>query len=120
MFNNIGGKIKILAQVVFWLGITVSFLVGIILISQDENTVLIGFLVLVLGSLFSLIGSFMTYGFGQLIENSDILVAEKNADKSEAARPVETINDKIDTLSKWKQQGLITEQEYNQKTENLK
>ncbi len=36
MFNNIGGKIKILAQVVFWLGITVSFLVGIILISQDE------------------------------------------------------------------------------------
>ena len=120
MFNNIGGKIKILAQVVFWLGIIVSFLVGIILINQDENTVLIGFLVLVLGSLFSLIGSFMTYGFGQLIENSDILVAEKNADKSEAARPVETINDKIDTLSKWKQQGLITEQEYNQKMENLK
>lgn len=120
MFDNIGSKIKTLAQVVCWLGIIASFLVGIILIVQDEDTALIGFLVLVLGSLFSWIGSFMTYGFGQLIENSDILVAEKNGNKTENTRPIETINDKIDTLNKWKEQGLITEQEYNQKMENLK
>lgn len=30
----------------------------------------------------------------------------------------ETINDKINTLNKWREQGLITE-EYNQKLEDL-
>ena len=120
MFDNIGGKIKTLAQVVCWIGIIASFLIGIILIKQDEDTALIGLLVLILGSLFSWIGSFMTYGFGQLIENSDILVAEKKGNKVETTRPIETVNDKIDTLNKWKEQGLITEEEYNQKMENLK
>ena len=118
MFDNIGSKIKTLAQVVCWIGIIASFLIGIILISQDEDTALIGFLVLVLGSLFSWIGSFMTYGFGQLIENSDILVADKKGNQID--RPIETTNDKIATLNKWKEQGLITEEEYNQKMENLK
>lgn len=119
MFNSIGDKIKTLAKVICWIGIITSVLVAFIML-QEESTVLIGLLVLFFGPLFSWIGSFMTYGFGQLIENSDILVAEKKVNKVEVTRPIESINDKIDTLNKWKEQGLITEEEYNQKMGDLK
>lgn len=71
MFDNIGGKIKVLAQVVCWIGITISVIFGLI---SFENG---GIVVIILGSLFSWIGSFTLYGFGQLIENSDILVELK-------------------------------------------
>ena len=74
MFNNIGRKIKTVAVVGSVLGIFVSVVAGIALVVQDEDTVLSGILVIVLGSLSSWLGAFFTYGFGQLIENSDILV----------------------------------------------
>ena len=74
MFDNIGGKIKTLAKVICWTGIIVSCLCGIILIGINTNTAFIGFMVLIIGSFSSWIGSFMTYGLGQLIENSDKLV----------------------------------------------
>ena len=74
MFTNIGSKIKTLASVFTWLGIIGSIISGIYLASQDDDLILIGLLTALLGSLFSWIGSFLLYGFGQLIENSDILV----------------------------------------------
>lgn len=150
MFNNIGSKIKTLAQVVCWLGIVICVIVGIVLMAQDEETVGIGLVVMIFGSLFSWIGSFMTYGFGQLVENSDILVSQN---KNTIAHPTPTndvvlnnssvhqwrcescgkmitedfcpvcnkeLIDKMNTLEKWKKDGLITEEEYQQKMENIK
>ena len=74
MFNNIGGKIKTVAQVICWLGIIGSIIMGIAMISAFDE--ISGILIILLGPLFSWIGSFITYGFGQLIENSDILVEQ--------------------------------------------
>ncbi len=71
MFGNIGGKIKALAQVITWIGIIVSILIGIITMSTSGP---VGILIAVAGSLISWISSFILYGFGQLIENSDELV----------------------------------------------
>ena len=71
MFDNIGGKIKTLAKVVCWIGIVASVILG--LLSRNAITAL---LFIGIGSLGSWIGSFMTYGFGQLIENTDILVKQ--------------------------------------------
>jgi hypothetical protein len=76
MFSNIGNKIKTLAQTLCWVGIILSVIVGIALVITDEITDLIGFLVLICGPIISWLSSFMTYGFGQLIENSDILVEQ--------------------------------------------
>lgn len=76
MFEKIGQKIKILAQVVAWIGIAISYIAGIVLMAREDGNPLAGLLIMALGSLSSWIGSFMTYGFGQLIENSDILVAQ--------------------------------------------
>ncbi len=77
MFNNIGGKIKALAKVVTWLGILGSVISGIVMISNANsyyrtNSALIwsGLLTIVLGSLFSWLASFILYGFGELVDNS--------------------------------------------------
>lgn len=156
MFDNIGGKIKTLAQVVCWIGIIASVIIGFVMMAQDDDTAFAGILIMVLGSLGSWIGSFMTYGFGQLIENSDILVKQgnkipsnqNNANNIDYTSPIETtkhqwrcdgcgnmisenvcpichkasqeITDKLETLNKWKIEGLITDEEYQQKVESLK
>lgn len=74
MFDNIGGKIKILAQVLCWIGIIASVSFGFVFVVEGYYTAFGAILMMVLGSLGSWIGSFVLYGFGQLVENSDILV----------------------------------------------
>ena len=92
MWNNIGGKIKGLAKVVCWIGIIGSIIGGIVMIiagasmssryNSDAKVIYIlsGFGMMVLGSLFSWIGRWLTYGLGQLIQNSDELVSLKKKD----------------------------------------
>ena len=149
MFDNIGSKIKVVAKVECWIGIFLSVIIGFVLLVQDEDAILTGFLVMVLGSLSSWVGSFMTYGFGQLIENSDTLVEQGRKSRvpansipfqsntsytqpnkhqwrcngcgnmiSDEICPI-CNKDKIDNLKKWKEKGLITEEEFNNKMESL-
>ena len=89
MFNNIGHKIKGLAKFICWLGIILSVILGVILILSASTSrsfsidgyservtisaggsIVAGILVIVFGSLFSWIGSFFMYGFGELVESS--------------------------------------------------
>lgn len=84
MFDNIGGKIKMLAKVFCWVGIGLSVLVGLLMMiagaasggSSTEAAVGLvsgvfgGLMVIVIGSLSSWIGSFVLYGFGELIERT--------------------------------------------------
>jgi len=79
MFDNIGGKIKSLAQVMCWIGIIGSVISGFVMIGTNEDLAFLGFVVMVVGSLVSWVSSFTLYGFGQLIENTDQLVL--NAEK---------------------------------------
>ena len=83
MFENIGKKIKTLAKVVCWVGIVGSVIGGIGMCAMDEDMIMMGLGTIVGGSLLSWIGSFFTYGLGELIDNSSKLVAlaEKNSDK---------------------------------------
>lgn len=91
MFNNIGSKIMKLAKVICWIGIIVSVISGAIMIvggaslmsnssygsygpsGSPVSTIVVGVCTIIFGCLFSWIGSFFTYGFGRLIENTDIL-----------------------------------------------
>ena len=73
MFDNIGSKIKTLAKVVCWIGIIGSIIAGIAMIATMGSVgVLSGLLTIVLGALLSWAGSFVLYGFGKMVENSDI------------------------------------------------
>lgn len=96
MFENIGRKIMVLAQVLAWIGIVISIIVGLFLISSNkEELVGTGVAVLFLGSLGSWIGSFLLYGFGRLIDNSEELVflTEKLLMQNTKPRNKRNIND---------------------------
>ncbi len=76
MYNNIGKKIKALAKVCCWIGIIAAVISGIVVMvaGYDEIFILIGLLVMVAGGVLSWVSSFVLYGFGQLVDNSDLLV----------------------------------------------
>ena len=89
MFDNIGGKIKALAKILCWIGIIGSIIGGIVIIragnavssyssyygssASSSSSGVLGVLTMILGSLLSWIGSFFTYGFGQLIEDTQAI-----------------------------------------------
>ncbi len=74
MFKNPGGTIKVFAIIFFILMALGSFIGGIVLWSDYENGV---FALLTLGGpLFSYLICLFLYGFGELIENTTILVAQ--------------------------------------------
>ena len=85
VFNNIGKKIKGLAKVIFWIGFIGSVLAALgggIAVAQvmdcEDNPVAIlaaiGIFVVgsAIGFLLAWIGSFFLYGYGQLIEDTEI------------------------------------------------
>lgn len=74
MFDNIGDKIKTMTWIFCVVGIGLCVIAGLVLIFSSQF--LLGILIGVLGSAACYLGSFFAYGFGQLIENTDILVAE--------------------------------------------
>lgn len=73
MFSNIGSKIQGLAKFTAWLGIILSIIFGLIFMSLGSATEIggfasvMGFLIIILGSLSSWISSWVLYGFGELI-----------------------------------------------------
>lgn len=81
MYKNIGRKIKAVAKFIGFSGIGISIIAGLVLLfvssSQDEAIyIAIGILVVLLGSIISWASTIALYGFGQLVENTDILVQQ--------------------------------------------
>lgn len=86
MFDNIADKIKTLATGICILGIISSVITGIVFMVNDSEMILSGLIVAVAGSFLSWISSFVLYGFGQLIENTDeLILCFEEADVSTAA-----------------------------------
>ena len=103
MFDNIGAKIKKLAKIVTIIGIVLAVITGIIVMfgggkiefaarnagntyfsNQLPNgftfaSFIAGILTIGLGSLAAWVSSFLLYGFGTLVENSDIIAANTSA-----------------------------------------
>lgn len=93
MFKNIGGKIKGLAKVICYVGIAISVIAGIFMIGfgsssyNGDTMIVMGCVVMIVGSLVSWIDSFFAYGFGELIENITViaeLAAKADAEKNKA------------------------------------
>ena len=90
MFDNIGKKIKSLAQIVCWIGIIAYVIFGILLIASSRRIglpggTLIGIVVIGLGVFASWLGSIFTYGFGELIDtNQEIAQRIKEAKSAPA------------------------------------
>lgn len=78
LFGNAGSKIKGTAIAFFIIGVIISLLLGIFTVIAAVNSGEFGFLllsiVLILGGIIiSWISTVTLYGFGQLIENTDII-----------------------------------------------
>ena len=74
MFENIGKKIKKLAQFYTGIGIVVSIILGIITATIDPEMGLFGLILVIVGSIASWLSSLVLYGFGQLVDNTDKIV----------------------------------------------
>ncbi len=80
MFDNIGSKIKILAIVCCIIGIVATIASQVIVVFTAKYTTstsydaLIIVLNIIIGVVISWVSSFVLYGFGQLVENSDTVV----------------------------------------------
>ena len=72
MFNEPGSKIKVVAQVFFWLSTFVCILFAFLVGFRGSKFDAIGFFcLLILGPIGSYISSLLIYGFGQLVANSE-------------------------------------------------
>ena len=83
MFNNIGSKIMCLAKFLCWVGIVLSVSIGLANIITGitlygSAITLRGVLLILLGPISSYIAVLPLYGFGRLVENSDIIVHRKD------------------------------------------
>lgn len=75
MFNNIGKKIQFVSKIIFWvdviLNIAAAFVFFILAIVKSQGELAIyGSASLILGPVVAYLSAIITYGFGELIENS--------------------------------------------------
>ena len=92
MYDNIGGKIKSWAVWIFIVEAIAAIIGGIALIANDNG--LVGFLTIVFGPIAAWVSSWLLYGFGQLIENSDIIAEEYNRKNEKHGKVVAKNNKK--------------------------
>lgn len=126
MFQNIGEKIKMLAKVVCWVGIVGCVIGGIVLcaagagLGNDELMIGLGVVLMLAGPLASWIGSFVLYGYGELI----VRVTEIHRCVSGVGESQEKeTSDKerrIAKLTLLKEKKLISEKEYQNEINKIK
>ena len=81
MFNNIGSKIKKVAEIFCWLGIIGYAVCGIVMFILAENAsyydetpyIIYGFLLIILGPISSWLSSLILYAFGKLVEDVEAI-----------------------------------------------
>lgn len=113
MFNNIGAKIKGIAQFITVVGIIICIIAGFVIMTIDEDLIIVGLLVMVLGSLIFWLSSFILYAFGQLVDNTDKLVELQQPSDNK------TDNLKLKSLENLKAKNLISEEEYINKRNEI-
>jgi len=115
MFDNIGGKLKSVAKALCWIGIIGSIILAIsyfILSNGNSTMITSGFVTLVVGCLGSWVCSLAVYGFGELI---DKVVTIDNKLGKKGAYVGDSKNDRKKKLQQLRDEGLITQEEYNER-----
>ena len=112
MYENIGKKIKGLAKAIFVVEAIAAVITGNALMAADDDLILYGLLVMVVGPIVAWVSSWLLYGFGELIDMaSDIERNTRGGErKSEAQAKVDS--ERVNKIEKLRSQGLITEEEY--------
>lgn len=91
MFGNIGGKIKGLTKIICWIEIIICVIVGIAFMVNGGPGY--GVVIIIVGSLLAWVGSFVLYGFGELVENSTYLANHFGKKKNEEDNSEEKVSE---------------------------
>ncbi|MBR6694275.1 MAG: hypothetical protein IKL62_04945 [Clostridia bacterium] len=118
MFHNVGKKIKVLAQVMFYIMLVGAVIGGVALISSDDELVPVALGVIAGGALFAWIGSVFIYGFGELIDSAQAIEFNTRSDKAVSPIERDQIEKRRRSLDTLLAQGLITEEEYKNAISN--
>ena len=123
MYKHVGKIIKTLSQIFCLLGIIISVLIGL---GKASYNTIVSIAIAVGGSLVSWLLSVAFYGMGQLIDNTnqlvaytDIIVEKITSDNPNA--PSDSNHaalDRSEVLAELRDKGIITNDEYNQKIED--
>lgn len=122
MFQNIGKKIKTLAVVVCWIGIAGSVIGGIVMCAIDNDLLTgLGIALIFCGPLFSWVGSFVLYGYGDMITRIRRIERKLYGQENEEEEKSDSAgkDDRLAKLQSLKDQNLISEEEYEDAVRNL-
>lgn len=117
MFNNVGRKIKKVANVFCWIGIVGYIILAICLFitaGSYYNTgdiVASGFVILFVGPALSWLVSLFIYGFGELIDKTNEINENINVVKHRLAKG-NTKNKRSNEIERLYSEGLISEEEH--------
>ena len=115
MFENINKSIKVIAIIWMIIGIIASLIVGGIILDSSAW----GLLIWLIGIGGSITSAIFMYGFGELIENTQILIEHIRQKSTTEINNDSDIQEKLNTLATLKDAGLITEEEYIEKYRSI-
>jgi len=130
MYTNIGAKLQVLAQLIAWIGIGASALIGFMMIVSGlgqgflgQSLVAMGIGIFIGGSASFWISSFFICGFSELIvKTTDIannIATRAYPSLAEANTANDAIMVKLNTLISWKDSGMISGEEFQTKMQEL-
>ena len=70
MYNDVGKKIKALMETLLMIGIVLSVVGGIVVMTISDDLIVVGLLIVIVGSLASWIACIFAYAFGELVDRT--------------------------------------------------
>ena len=90
MYDNIGSKIKGMAQALFAIETLAAVIGGIAIMASGEGMVGLGLAVLIFVPILGLFSSWVLYGFGELIDNTSDIMQRISNGKTKRTAPTES------------------------------
>ena len=88
MYSNIGGKIKGLAKAICIIEAALSAIGGVLLVALDDDLIMYGMALAIIGPIIAWLASWAMYGFGELIERvTEISWVLRRIDSKNFAHP---------------------------------
>ena len=126
MFNNIGGKIKGLTKLICWICIAACVIIGLVVMLSEDEYIVLGLAIMVVGALLSWVGSFLLCGYGELIYRVTRIDKVLNgggkdgsADDEGSGVASNAKETKLNELKRLRDNGVITDEEYDETIKKL-
>ena len=97
LYKNIGGKIKNWAKWMFIVEAIGAIITGLVFLFTDEDYILYGLLIMILGPIVAWVGTWLLYAFGELVEDVHAMRNKEVPTEVNVASPTTTPRDTTQT-----------------------